>query len=285
VIAAPPPPPVPRLVAAPCAVAFTPPPAPVRWRVGGAGARWGEWRVQVGRPAIPVRLIVVPLDARRWRWTLDVRRVAGAVAPWRVQDVADSVGVAFNVGHFTDDGPWGWLVHDGRERQPPGVGPLAGAVVVTADGIVRLLDAGDIAAARGDPTVHEAFQSYPVLLDRSGALPAPLCRPTGGVDPTHRDIRFALGQRADGTVLLVLSRLDTDVPLADRTPVGPTVREMAWALRALGATRALLLDGGLSAQLLVRGPDGRVQAWPGLRAVPLGMVAVPRPDAAPPPPR
>jgi hypothetical protein len=38
--------------------------------------------------------------------------------------------VALNAGQFTDDGPWGWIVHAGRERRAPGSGALAGALVV-----------------------------------------------------------------------------------------------------------------------------------------------------------
>jgi hypothetical protein len=43
-------------------------------------------------------------------------------------------------------------------------------------------------------------------------------------------------------------------------------------MQRLGAVRALMLDGGLSAQLLVR--EGRsTTSWPGLRRVPLALVA------------
>jgi hypothetical protein len=51
---------------------------------------------------------------------------------------------------------------------------------------------------------------------------------------------------------------------------------MAAVMGALGARRAVLLDGGLSAQLLVRDAAGDVRRWPGLRQVPLGLVAVAR---------
>jgi hypothetical protein len=44
---------------------------------------------------------------------------------------------------------------------------------------------------------------------------------------------------------------------------------------ALGARRAVLLDGGISGQLMVR-EGGAARAWAGLRDVPLGLVAVPR---------
>jgi uncharacterized protein YigE (DUF2233 family) len=263
-----------RVVPAPCGVSWQSARPALAWQ-GTPALRWASWSITVGRPALPLRLIVVELDPRHWRWSLDRQRVAGVLQPWRLDDLDDSVVVALNAGQFTDDGPWGWLVHEGIERQVPGAGPLAGAVVVDHSGTVALYDADEIAAVRQDASAHEAWQSFPTLLDRRGRVPAALCASRDGVDPAHRDIRFAVGLRPDGRVLLVLSRLDTDVPLADRTPVGPTTREMAAALHTLGARRALLLDGGLSAQLLVR-VNGRTRRWPGLRAVPLGVVLRPR---------
>jgi hypothetical protein len=263
------------LGAAPCARAFTARQPQIRWVDRASTHRVGTWHVSVGRPAIPVRLIVVQLEPRAFQWSLDVQRINGVLQPWSLAGVADSVSIALNAGQFTDDGPWGWLVHEGRERQPPGDGSLAGGVTVHRDGAVRLHDAAALAAVRRDSTVVEAWQSFPTLLDATARVPAALCAARDGVDPLHRDIRFAIGTDARGRVWLVLSRLDTDVPLADRTPVGPTTREMATAMRALGATRAVLLDGGLSAQLLVRG-DALTRRWRGLRAVPLGLVLVRR---------
>jgi hypothetical protein len=37
----------------------------------------------------------------------------------------------------------------------------------------------------------------------------------------------------------------------------------------------VLLDGGISSQLLIR-EGGRARSWPGWRRVPLGLVVVPR---------
>jgi hypothetical protein len=45
---------------------------------------------------------------------------------------------------------------------------------------------------------------------------------------------------------------------------------------ALGASRAVLLDGGISSQLLVRDTTGEARAWRGLRQVPLGLVVTRR---------
>jgi hypothetical protein len=50
---------------------------------------------------------------------------------------------------------------------------------------------------------------------------------------------------------------------------------MAAVMGALGARRAVLLDGGISCQLLIR--EGQeTHTWPGWRRVPLGLVAFPR---------
>ena len=59
-------------------------------------------------------------------------------------------------------------------------------------------------------------------------------------------------------------------------PVGLTTPEMAAVMGALGARSAVLLDGGISCQLLDPGPRSEAHRWPGWRRVALGLVAVPR---------
>jgi hypothetical protein len=48
---------------------------------------------------------------------------------------------------------------------------------------------------------------------------------------------------------------------------------MAAVMGALGCREALALDGGISAQLLLRQKDGVVRTWPAIRSVPLGLIA------------
>jgi len=55
-------------------------------------------------------------------------------------------------------------------------------------------------------------------------------------------------------------------------PFGLTSVEMAAVMGALGCGQALLLDGGISGQLLVREAGGAVRRWPGTRSVPLALV-------------
>jgi hypothetical protein len=55
-------------------------------------------------------------------------------------------------------------------------------------------------------------------------------------------------------------------------PFGLTTPEMAAVMGALGCRHALLLDGGISGQLLVRETGGSVRSWAGTRRVPMGLV-------------
>ena len=122
----------------------------------------------------------------------------------------------------------------------------------------------------------------------------PALRPgsAAAIDLAHRDARLAACELRDGRLLVALTRFDAvgadddagavrrlvDDAVA-RLPVGLTVPEAAALAGALGCRRALLLDGGLSAQLLVRDAAGRVRRWDGLRGVPLGLVALPHDSA------
>jgi exopolysaccharide biosynthesis protein len=121
---------------------------------------------------------------------------------------------------------------------------------------MRWIPGDSIATAVDRRTVTEAFQSYPVLL-REGRIPEPLGTEGQGVSLEHRDARAAIGQAGDGTILVVLTRFDGANGVLGFVPF------------------AVMLDGGISSQMMVRGPDG-VRKWHGLRRVPLAIVAIPR---------
>jgi exopolysaccharide biosynthesis protein len=76
----------------------------------------------------------------------------------------------------------------------------------------------------------------------------------------------------DGSVVIVLTRFGSLGHPGETVPWGPTVPEMAAFMTSLGCRRAMLLDGGLSSQLAVRGRDG-VSQWKNWRKVPLGLIA------------
>jgi exopolysaccharide biosynthesis protein len=154
----------------------------------------------------------------------------------------------------------------------PQYAPLAGAVIVGADGAVRVVAPDSVELERRRGGAREAFQSYPMLLER-GRVPAALRTAGLGVDLAHRDARLALGTLPDGRVVIALTRFDALGGTLGRVPFGLTSPEMAAVMGGLGAQDALLLDGGISGQLRLRDGDGSNRTWPGTRSVPLGLVA------------
>ncbi len=182
--------------------------------------------------------------------------------------------LAVNAGQFRGSLPWGWVVTGGRELLSPEYAPLAGAVVVDRParcGSFRRTGSGD-ERARG--TAREAFQSYPMLLEE-GEGPAPKHSFARGVALGHRDARLALGTLADGRLVVALTRFDPLGAALGRVPFGLTSAEMAGVMGALGCREAMLLDGGISGQLLLRDGDGGTRVWSGIRRVPLGLVGRP----------
>jgi len=51
---------------------------------------------------------------------------------------------------------------------------------------------------------------------------------------------------------------------------------MAALMGALGCRDAVLLDGGIAAQLMVRDTAGDAHIWRGFRRVPLALIGFPR---------
>lgn len=257
--------------------------ARLRWRTTAAGVAWTELPVHAGGEGARTRVILVRLDPARVRLRLDTRMpVRGRVrdAAWTLAAAPASALVALNAGQFGErlDGvhPWGWTVLDGREWQPPKLAPLATAVVVDSTGRVQLLPPFAVARSSRARGVAYAFQSYPTLLEGDAQLPAMLHGADAPIDLTHRDARLAVGVLRDGQVLLALTRFDAFGPTLGAVPLGLTTPETAALMGALGCVRAVMLDGGISAQLLLRDTSGRVERWRGWRRVPMGLVVLPR---------
>ena len=246
----------------------------VAFRAVAPGLERGEFTLSGEGEAFRVRVIVVRLDPAQLEFRLvkptDGRVFAGR---WSVDEAPDDAIFAINAGQFTDNRPWGWLVQDGVERQVPGRGPLAPGVVVDASGTVRLVSPDSIGMVRAAATL--AFQSYPTLLSGDGEVPLPLRQDDLGVDREHRDARLALGVQRDGKVLIAMTRFEALGGMLANIPLGLTTPEMAAVMGALGASSAVLLDGGISSQMLIRS-GSETELWTGWRRVALGLVAVPR---------
>jgi phosphodiester glycosidase len=241
--------------------------------------RPGVWQREVpmasAGPLAVVRAVVIRLDPSRLRLSLDaVTRDSGLRGAWTIDSLPANALLGFNAGQFTGGIPWGWLVLDGRETRPPGVGTLGMAFMVDSGGRASLLMPEELAAERGRARL--AFQSYPALLVGEGKQPWELQAPGRGVSLTHRDSRLALGLLADGTIVVALTRFTGLGKAGETLPWGPTVQEMADFMRSLGCVRAMLLDGGISSQLVVRGADGSLTRWPNWRPVPLALVVTSR---------
>jgi hypothetical protein len=250
----------------------------VRWQTARPGLEWGELRLSGDGEAWRIRAIVVRLDPALVRLRLDEKPLApgrrGPPNRWTLEAAPAEAVLALNAGQFGPAGPWGWVVRNGVEQRAPGSGPLAPAVVLDREGRLRLVPPDSIAAERAAGRAVEAFQSYPTLLEGDGQIPEPLREAGRGVDLTHRDARLAVGELRDGRVLLVLTRFEALGGALANLPFGLTTPEMAALMGALGSRRAVLLDGGISSQLLLRTAAGATHQWTGMRNVPLGLVAV-----------
>jgi hypothetical protein len=274
----------------------------VRWRparrrrggelaltVGGGVLALAGGRDRPGLRALPVRVVLARLDTRVLRFRLAAAADgAGHAGPWTVDRApADAAG-----------GAQRRPVH---RRRPLGVdrarrartagrraaapSPARSSSTPPPGRVVGADSGGGVLSAAwraGDRRVALALQSYPTLLDgrRRGADGAPHDH-RGAIDRGHRDApprRRRAARRAAPRRPHPLRRPPRHRrgAAAARLPVGLTVPEAAALLGALGARRAVLLDGGLSAQLLVRRAAGAPARWPGLRAVPLGLVAAAR---------
>lgn len=246
----------------------------ITWTRYGDGLELGLADLSAPGEARYTRLVVVRLDPKVHRLKLETALTSDFVLPdWRISRAPSSAALAVNAGQFSGIVPWGWLVIGGKEIRPPGHGPLSSALVIDELGGVRLVSSQLIGAIRARGGVAHAFQSYPLLLEDGGRVPLALQDGSLGVDLTHRDARLGLGLLADGRLVIAMTRFRGLGDTAGFVPVGLTTPEMAAVMGALGCRSAVALDGGISAQLLVRRADGRSRSWRGLRAVPLGLIA------------
>lgn len=244
----------------------------VRWTRPRPAMRLGELDLLVNRGLLRLRVIVVRVALGGYDVALRQLTERGRAA-WSIDQAPPNAALAVNAGQFTEAAPWGWLVLDGRLAQLPGNGPLAAGLALDSAGL-HWLDPADVSNRYDEAGWLAAFQSYPVLL-RRGTVPAPLRGGGGLLDLGHRDIRLALGLAGD-TLIVALTRFAGAGAWLSRLPAGLTLPETAALMGALGARDAVMLDGGLSAQLLVRDRAGRPFTWRGSRKVPLGLVLTER---------
>ena len=248
----------------------------IAWRPAASGMEWAELELGGTGEAWRLQVVLARLDPSRLRMELvEASSEAGTLAEWSLDALPANAVLGVNAGQFTGGQPWGWLVRRGQVEQPPGPGRVSMAFCVLPDGRVRFVPVTEIPSSGSGPAA-EAFQSYPVLLWGDGEVPEQLTRAGLGVDLTHRDARLSVGELRDGRIVLALTRFAAAGDALGSLPFGPTVPEMAAILGAIGCRHAMMLDGGISAQLALTDASGARRAWRGWRKVPLALVAYPR---------
>ena len=239
----------------------------VHWRRAADGVSTGELLLAGTGEAWRTRLVVVRLDVTRLSFSLDTAWTRSTEPDWKIVRAPRDALFAMNAGQFRTAFPWGRVVFNGRQLFPPARGPLAMTFAVDSAGAVHwVLDGGPM-----PPGLAWAFQSYPVIL-RAREVPEALRAPDRGVDVAHRDARLAFGRLPDGSLLVALTRFEGLGKALASVPFGLTAPEMAAVMGALGATDAVLLDGGISAQLVAGQGAARI-SLSGWRAVPLAFIA------------
>jgi hypothetical protein len=246
------------------------------WHTLQPGLEMTEFTVEAGRLGMNVRIVMARLDPAQFQFTLESRTLANRMTgAWNVDVAPATAAAAFNAGQFKETGPWGWLVLRGQEERVPGYGPLSAGIAIDSAGRFRWIPFGNLERARSDQSIRYAFQSYPTLLFDNRVPPLALGK---AIDQNHRDARLILAEDRDGRLLILLTRYDALGGAASRVPIGLTLPESIVLAGAAGARHAVMLDGGVSAQLLLRNAVGESQVWKGMRNVPLALIATPRPD-------
>jgi hypothetical protein len=247
----------------------------LHWQTMRPGIETSTLELRAGMLGTRVHLLLMRVDPSRFRFALQHLTTSnGMTGSWTIDSAPPSAALAMNAGQFKETGPWGWLVMQGYEERNPGRAPLAIGITIDTAGSMHWIPPRRENAMRGDPSIAFAFQSFPLLL-HDHRVPAAARDPELS-DMRHRDARLVMAEVDDGSLLLTLTRYGALGVVGERIPIGLTTPESIVLAIALGARHAVMLDGGTSAQLSARDSGGQLLRWPGLRRVPLGLIALPR---------
>lgn len=236
----------------------------ITWIDEQSGLRLGAFHVRPAGDVWDNSIALLEIDPARYRFALATR------PGWERHLVADwmrdlSVVAAMNTGLFRDDGtPYGLVAIDGARRNPP-TGWLD--VLVSIERGTPHLEG----LQRDAPTDSgwSAFQTLPWLV-RGGRVVFSVSS-GARMSRTHRDRRLTLCLGADGWVRILLSNFEAFGQTVGEIPIGLTIPEQATIAAAAGCIDAVALDGGISAQLFVRGTS-KLHRMPGWRKIPLVML-------------
>lgn len=239
----------------------------MRWRTVARGVETAALLLTGTGEAWRTRLVAVRLDPSQLTLSLDTAALPSGQPAWNLTRAPRDAVFAMNAGQFRSIRPWGLVVLNGARLMPAERGPLAATIAIDSTNTLHWVFDDEATPLH----LAFAFQSYPVLLQSSN-IPLPLQQAERGVDVTHRDARLALGRLRNGQLMVVMSRFDGLGPSFGSIPFGLTVPEMSAVMGALGAVDAVLLDGGISAQLFAGQGAARITER-GWRDVPLAFIA------------
>jgi uncharacterized protein YigE (DUF2233 family) len=248
----------------------------VQWRAAASGVEWSDIALAGTGEAWRTRLIVARFSAATVSLYLDTAFTTAHAQDWSLERAPENALLAVNAGQFEVTMPWGWVVLNGHRWLSPQHGPLSAALAQDSNGTLFWLRGNEVAQfAAKRQGIRWAFQSYPVLLSRS-VVPEPLRGRGRGIDVVHRDARVAICLDHTDRIIVAITRFDAIGQSLGFLPFGLTTPEMAGIMGALGCRDAMLLDGGISAQLRLRDAAGKIHDWSGARKVPLALIALPR---------
>lgn len=206
-----------------------------------------------------VDVVLARLDPKQWRL-----RVVGS-EEWDARPVADFAAsthltIAVNAAYFSDEGPLGLVVSDGKRRHRD-VGHRAAHFVSDGPGLLpRILN-----EKRADVGhVDQAFQGFPSIMT-DGTTYGYMRVGGRGFDVWKVDRRTAVCVTRDAHVILLVT---------DSLSNGLSLDELATLLGGLGCVDAMGLDGGASAAMSIRA-KGHTREVPGLRGVQVVLGATP----------
>ena len=199
-------------------------------------------------------LLVARIQGKRFKGFIaivdDPLRLSVATCPYfgekaggrTVKQMADAAGavLAINGGGFSDPGgggsggmPTGNVIVDGVVRYAGG----GSTVGMDANGVLHV---GEFTSARCRELGLQWAVSYGPTLIVDGEI-------RGRLDNNLQEPRTAVGQREDGTVILL------NIQGRQVSALGVTCRELAQILYSYGCVNAGNLDGGASADMYYRG--------------------------------
>ncbi len=208
-----------------------------------------------------VPLVLVRVDPELWRFRLlatkDFQRRT-------VQDVAvqhPAVTLLVNASYFSEEGPVGLLVQDGRRRSRQG-SVWAAHFLVEAGQRPRIVNRKE---APLDEDLVQGFQGFPAIMSEGETFA--YMRYGGRGFPVHELARrTAVCTDAEDLVWIVVT---------DTLTNGLTLSETATVLGGLGCQDAMGFDGGASSQLHLEA-GGHIISIDGLEGVPVAMALEPR---------